>query len=139
MISFWYRFDVILFCDSNYRYFRNMRGHYIHIFPGFSRCLSPFFNLLKFTILRPIRIHYLMGYGNIWENTRGLVIANRFLTGGKYHGSTTNHHTPKPITSSATNFTNSILPLSPFITKNKNLQKIHKIFLKNLQFYDKII
>ena len=126
MISFWYDFDMILVCDSNYRYFRNAWGHYIHIFPGFSRCLSPFFNLLKFTILRPIRIHYPMGYGNIWKNTRGLVMANRFLIGRKCHGSTTNHHTPKPITSSTTNFTNPIHPLSPFFTRIK----IYKKFIK---------
>lgn len=121
-----------------------MRGHYIHIFPIFSRSPSPFFKMLKFAISRHIRIHYPMDYGNIWKNTRGLVMANRFLTGRKCHGSTTNHHTPKPITFSTINFTNPIHPLSLLIFififyQNKNLQKIHKIFLKNLQIYDKII
>ena len=110
MISEWYQIDIGLMRYWNHNSPRNVRGHYIYIFPGFSRCLSPFFNLLKFTIPPPIMIHYHMSYGNTWKNTRGLVIASRFLIGRKCHGSTTNHHTPKPITSSTANFTNPIPP-----------------------------
>ena len=128
MISEWYHFDVSLIWDWNHSSPRNMRGHYIHIFPGFSRSPSPFFKMLKFAIFRPIRIHYPMSFGNTWKNTRGLVMANRFLTGRKCHGSTTNHHTPKPITFSTFNFTNSIHPLS--LTSLITRIKIYKNFIK---------
>nr|DAE60066.1 MAG TPA: hypothetical protein [Caudoviricetes sp.] len=55
-------------------------------------------------------------------------MASCFLIGRKCHGSTTNHHTPKPITSFTVNFTNQFtpLPLFSFFTRIK----IYKKFIK---------